>query len=61
VSRAASSERFFTSKPDDVPGVDGVWCHTQPPRAWTTSSAAAGGAVIAAGARSNISGFTAIS
>lgn len=25
----AGSERFFTAKPAGLPGVDGVWCHTE--------------------------------
>ena len=26
---AGGSERFFTAKPEGLPGVDGVWCHTE--------------------------------
>jgi AraC-like DNA-binding protein len=28
VSSTTGAGRFFTAKPDDLPGVDGVWCHT---------------------------------
>lgn len=29
MSGAAGSERFFTARPDSLPGLDGVWCHTE--------------------------------
>jgi AraC-like DNA-binding protein len=29
VSSAAGSQRFTTTTPHDLPGVDGVWCHTE--------------------------------